>query len=118
MRVVYALHLMEIRHKERVEPIEAIRATMTGLGVKVAGVKKTNRGFTVSWEFEGHRMVTMLDKQFRVVNAGYCVNHNDRILSMRSVVNVLKDGVRDGERINPTLAADDVDFLHVEDDDD
>jgi len=37
---------------------------------------------------------------------------------MRSVVNVLKDGVRDGERINPTLATDDADFLHVEDDDD
>ena len=110
MRVAYSLHVLEAFRKEQAEPENAIRAMMGETGAKVTKVVKTNRGFEVSWEFDRHKLVTILDKEYKVVNAGYCVRQKDRILSARSMVNVLKDGIRDGEFIHPTVANDAADF--------
>jgi hypothetical protein len=107
MRIVYSLHLIEIYNKEQAEPENAIRKMMEETGAKVTKVLKMNRGFRVSWEFDRHKLVTILDKEYKVVNAGYCVNGSDRVLSVRSVVNVLKDGLNDGEGIHTTTSNDD-----------
>lgn len=119
-KIAYILHLAELKiaedelkrqaqelvRKEREKPCNAIRDMMVGVGAEVHQVKQTNRGFEVSWSYSGHRLMTIFDKDLKVSNAGYCVNGNDRILSGSSIVNLLKDGLRQGEHIYPTLSAD------------
>ena len=95
------------RRKEMEEPINAIKMMMTEVGAVVKRVKQTNRGYEVVWSAAGHSLTTLLDKNFKVSNAGYCVNGHDRVLSPKSIVNVLKDGVREGQHIHYTIATDD-----------
>jgi hypothetical protein len=112
-RIAYLLQLTEWKmeeearkHKEMEEPINAIKTMMTDVGAVVRNVKKTNRGYEVVWSSDGHNLTTLFDKNLKVSNAGYCVNGNDRILSPKSIVNVLKDGVREGQYIHYTLSTD------------
>jgi hypothetical protein len=135
-KIAYILHLAEIKREEdrlkqeaadiarkaQQKPIDSIRSMMVEVGAEVYNVKQTNRGFEVSWGFDRHRLTTIFDKDLKVANAGYCVNGNDRVLSGRSIVNLLKDGIRQGEHIHLTLSAsgnwgDDVDHWDHEDDD-
>jgi hypothetical protein len=106
MRIAYAFHLIERKRKEQEEPSNAVKMMMEETGATVLKVTSTNRGFEVLWGFDRHQLLTIFDKQLRVVNAGYCVNHLDKVMSPRSVVNVLKDGIRDGESINRTTSVD------------
>lgn len=119
MRVAYALHLIELNKKEELEPQVAVRRMMEETGAKVAKVEANNRGFVVSWSFDKYNFVTIFDKQLKVVNAGYCVRNQDKLLSPRSIVNVLKDGIaqhgNDG-MIHATLAYDGDDFEEDPDD--
>jgi len=117
MRVAYALHVAAIiaerKIKEEKEPINAVKKMMEEVGALVNKVVKTNRGFEVTWNFDKYRFVTIFDKHLKVVNAGYCVRNQDKILSPRSIVNVLKDGIRqhgDDGMIHATLAYDRDDF--------
>lgn len=110
MRIAYSLLLAEKKRKAMAEPVVALKAMMEEVGATVSLVKVTNRGFEVSWGFEKHKIVTMFDKELRVVHAGYCVNNNDRILSARSIVNTMKDGIEGGGHIHTTVAYDHEDF--------
>lgn len=117
-KIAYVLHLAEIKaeedrlkqeeanivRKEQQKPIDAIRSMMVEVGADVHSIKQTNRGFEVSWGLSGHRLTTIFDKDLKVANAGYCINGNDRILSGRSIVNLLKDGIKQGEHIHLTLS--------------
>jgi hypothetical protein len=113
MRIAYSLHLVELHKKEELEPQVAVRRMMEETGAKVSKVKATNRGFEVSWSFDKYNFVTIFDKALKVVNAGYCVRQQDKLLSARSIVNVLKDGIaqhgNDG-MIHATVAYDREDF--------
>lgn len=118
-RIAYILHLTEAKMaeeelrsqaqalimKKREEPCNAIRKMMGEVGAEVYNVKQTNRGFEASWGLSGHRLTTIFDKDLKVSNAGYCIDGNDRILSGRSIVNLLKDGINQGEHIHLTLSA-------------
>lgn len=106
MRVVYAFHLMERRKKEEEDPVNAIKLMMTQSGATVNSVKKTNAGYVVLWETEGHRINTLLDKNFRVKEAGFCTTNHDDTQSARSVVNLLKDYVEDGSYVHLTRTPD------------
>lgn len=117
MRIAYALHLADIaaerKRKEEQEPANAVKVMMEEVGAAVDKVIKTNRGFEVTWKLDKYRFVTIFDKQLKVVNAGYCVRQQDKVLSPRSIVNVLKDGIKqhgDDGMIHATLAYDRADF--------
>ena len=107
MRVVYTFYLLEKRRqemailaekrrKELAEPVNAIRHLMTTSGATVKNVKKVNRGFEVNWNTAGWDINTLLDKNFRVLEAGFCVSGHDKTQSATSVVKLLQDYVEDG----------------------
>jgi hypothetical protein len=54
----------------------------------------------VVWHFEDTKINTLLDKNFRVIEAGFCMSNYDRTQSARSVVHVLRDYKRDGSYIH------------------
>jgi hypothetical protein len=105
IRIVYTFHWIERRQeelrKELLEPQKAIRRIMAEGGAEVEFVKKNNRGFEVQWEAAGHTINTQLDKDYRVVEAGFCVSNWDGTQSARSLVNVLNDYV-DNEHVYKT----------------
>ena len=116
MRIAYTLQfaaiLAERKRKEEQEPANAVKLMMEEVGATVDKVVKTNRGFEVSWKYDKYRFVTIFDKTLKVVNAGYCVRAQDKILSPRSIVNVLKDGIAqhgDDGMIHATVVYDDDD---------
>jgi len=101
MRVVYTFHWVERRQeeikKEMLEPQNAIKRIMGEGGAKVDFVRKNNNGFEVQWDMDGYTINTQLDKEYRVVEAGFCVSNWDGTQSARSLVNVLHDYTTDGE---------------------
>jgi hypothetical protein len=103
MRIAFSFHLMERemerKRKEMTEPVNMIKSILSGLDVNVSEVKKTNFGFEVFWEFDSHKIITALDKEFRVTHAGFCMSGYDHTQSIRSVANVLKDYLDDGSHI-------------------
>lgn len=100
MRIVCAYHLMELKKKEESEPVNAIKLQMEEVGAKVLKIDKTNRGFEVAWSWGGVSVVTTLDKNLRVVHAGYCVSGYDQTQSARSIVNLMKTYREEGSSIN------------------
>jgi hypothetical protein len=96
MRIVYTFHLLEKKRKEMEEPINAIKIIMENSGAKVQWVKKVNRGFEVLWDSSGWTMNTLLDKNYRVIEAGFCVSGHDDTQSASSIVRLLEDYVEDG----------------------
>lgn len=117
MRIAYTLHIVEKARREREEPVNAVKLMMEETGATVLKVTVTNRGFEVSWKLDRFKFMTIFDKKLKVVNAGYCVNHNDKVLSARSVVNVAKDGIQENPSlIHITLAPDGNNFQDEDDD--
>ena len=102
MRVVYTFHLLEKKRKETEEPVNAIKIIMANSGAVVKSVKKVNRGFEVVWNASGWDINTLLDKQFRVIEAGFCVSGHDKSQSATSVVKLLNDYVEDGSYVHIT----------------
>lgn len=96
MRIVYTFHLLEKKKKEMEEPVNAIKIIMTNSGAEVHSVKKVNRGYEVVWSGSGWKMNTLLDNNFRVLEAGFCVSGYDETQSASSVVKLLEDYVGDG----------------------
>ena len=123
MRMVYTFHFLEKenerKRKEMLEPVNAIKTVMAGTGAMVKSVKKNNQGFEVVWSFGNNTINSLLDKNFRVISAGFCVSGHDRTQSARSVVNLLKDYVQEGSRINLTrVGVSNNDHVHDDDYDD
>ena len=96
--------LLGILKKE--EPRNAIKRMMEVTGAEVHNIRKTNLGFEVTWSFEGNRINTLVSRQFEVVEAGFCMSGHDRTQSARSMVNVMKDYLRDGDYIHRTRTVD------------
>jgi hypothetical protein len=105
MRIVYIFHLLEKKKKEMEEPVNAIKQIMSESGASVSSVRKTNRGFVVQWSCSGETINTLLDNNFRVREAGFCVSSYDRTQSAQSVVNLLKDYVEEGSYIHKNRTA-------------
>lgn len=102
MRIVYTFHLLEKKRKALEEPVSAIKAIMAVSGATIKSVNKVNRGFQVIWTSEGYTIDTLLDKNFRVIEAGFCVSNYDDTQSARSVVNLLHDYIEEGSHVHIT----------------
>lgn len=102
IRLVCMFHLIERKKKEMEEPVSYIKNIMTACGAMVHSVLKKNIGYEVVWEYNGYKINTLLDKQYGVSEAGFCVSGSDKILTARAVVNVLKDFVKDGDHVHKT----------------
>lgn len=61
-----------------------------------------NRGYEVIWEAEYETINTLVDYNFRVIEAGFCVSGYDKTQSLGSVINLLKDYTKEGSQINVT----------------
>lgn len=123
IRILYMFHVLEKIEQKRLEleekrkllaqeeakrllePVAAIRNAMESSGATVRSVKKVNRGFEVVWQQDGHTINTLLDTHYKVISAGFCVSGYDDTQSARSVVNLLKDYVRQGDHIHLTRTA-------------
>jgi hypothetical protein len=91
MRLVYTFHLIEKKKKEDEEPIAFIKRNMASCGAIVEFVKKNNLGYEVQWAANGYTINTLLNKDFRVREAGFCTSGYDNTQSVGSVVHLLKD---------------------------
>ena len=113
IRVTYMFHVMErerqriIEERERKKkelevPINAIRHAMETNGALVSQVRKVNLGYEVTWEMHGHRIQTLLGKDYEVIHGGFCMSGGDKTQSAQSLVNVLDDYIHDGDYIHIT----------------
>ena len=102
LRMVCMFHLIERKKKEIEEPTSYIKNIMTACGAIVKSITKKNIGFEVVWQYGEHLINTLLNKEYRVTEAGFCVSGYDNTQSARSVVNVLKDYVKDGDHVHKT----------------
>lgn len=96
MRIVYAFLSMERKKQEMVEPSESIKNLIEESGGNIEFIKQNNRGFEVQWNLHGYSINSQLDKDYRVMEAGFCVSNWDKTQSARSLVNVLDDYYNDG----------------------
>jgi len=102
MRILYTFHFIERKKKEMSEPINFIKTSMTETGANVISVVKKNTGYEVTWKFKHTTINTLLDKEYKVIEAGFCVSGYDRTQSAKSVVNLLKDYEEEGSHIHIT----------------
>lgn len=100
MRIVYMFHLLERQKKELEEPVAVVKNLMEERGAKIQFVRKNNLGFEVQWQTGGHTINTQLNKDFRVMEAGFCISGHDRTQSATSVVNLLRGYAENGSHIN------------------
>ncbi len=91
MKIVFTFHLIERQQKEVLEPEKIIRNLMSDGGATVEFIKKNNKGFEVQWNFDDYTINTQLDKDYRVLEAGFCISHWDGTQNARSLVNVVND---------------------------
>jgi hypothetical protein len=102
MRIVYGFHMLEKKRKEEQEPVNAITSRMTASGAEVVSIRpdRLTKGFEVIWKLMGHTINTLLDKNFRVIEAGFCVSGYDRTQSASSLPNLLKTYRKEGSHIH------------------
>lgn len=106
IRLVRGFHILEKRRKEESEPANLIKSTMRDSGAEVLEVKKRPSGWEVLWRMMEHTISTVLDRNFRVVEAGFCTSGGDRSQTARSVPHLLKSYVDEGSRIYKTRSVD------------
>lgn len=102
IRLLYTFHLIERKNKEMSEPVNFIKKIMSDTGADVGKIVKKNTGYEVTWSFRNNTINTLLDKDFRVIEAGFCVSGFDKTQSAKSVVNLLKDYQEEGSYIHLT----------------
>lgn len=102
MRILYTFHFIERKNKEMTEPVNFIKRIMTETGANVVNIVKKNIGYEVTWSFGGNTINTLLDKDYKVIEAGFCVSGFDKTQSAKSVVNLLKDYQDDGSYVHLT----------------
>jgi len=100
MRVVFSFHSLEKKHKEELEPLNVIKSSFADSGANIRKIKPVAMGYEVIWELDGYTINTLLNKNYRVIEAGFCVSGDDRVLTARSVANVLKTYVEDGDHVH------------------
>lgn len=91
MRIVYAFHLLERKKKELLEPLAMVKELMKDSGAQIFGVKKVPRGYEISWKMEKWNLNTLVDNNYKVLEAGFCVSAYDKTQSATSVGLLCKD---------------------------
>jgi hypothetical protein len=114
MRFIFSLHLFakaqeEIEFQKLKE--EEYRQTAEGRiktiiersqGQLISFKEHINRGYEINWTAKGETINTLVNYQFAVIEAGFCVSGYDKTQSLSSVVNLLKDYKEEGSHINKT----------------
>lgn len=93
---------MEKKRQEELIPEKIIEKLIEGSNAKFISFKKVNRGYEVLWESDGHMINTLLNNNYGVIEAGFCVSGYDRTQSLSSVTKLLKDYVEEGSYIHKT----------------
>jgi len=102
IRVAIGFHLIERRKKLAEEPVAVIKSSMAASGAMVTRITPRHDGYEVVWKLSGHTINTVLSKDFRVMEAGFCTSGGDRSQSARSLPNLLKTYVEEGSYIHRT----------------
>lgn len=88
--------------REERTPKVAITRSFESAGANVRDIKKERNGWSVTWTCEGHTINTLLNSDYSVANAGFCVSGYDNTQSTWSVCNLFKDYIEQGEYIHLT----------------
>lgn len=96
IRILFSFHVLEKIKKEQLEPIKQIEAIMRASGADVQSVKQKNTGFEVIWKIGSTKINTWLNKDFRVIEAGFCTSGNDKTQTAHSLPNLLSEYKKDG----------------------
>lgn len=91
MRLVYAFHLFEKKQKEILQPAEMVKKFMKDSGAIVKNVKKVPRGFEILWDMGEWTINTLVNNDYRVIEAGFCVSGYDNKHSTTSISLLCKD---------------------------
>jgi hypothetical protein len=107
MKMIYTFHNMEkikLLQSEKLKTIEGKLAyIIEQSGGKLVSYKEiTGIGYQIIWQSAGEKIETVIDKDFKVIEAGFCVSGYDNTQSMSSVVKVLNDYKHEGARIVKT----------------
>ena len=114
MRMLYTFHgierLSQLKEQQRLVEFEKLKTVEGRLkhvieqsgGTLVKYTDVRGIGFQVLWKAFGETIETVIDKDFKVIEAGFCVSGYDRTQSMSSVVKLLNDYKDQNDRIVKT----------------
>jgi hypothetical protein len=114
MKILYNLHCFErlkleeklkkIKEKEYKKTTEGrIKVILEESGAKLISYSTINgMGYEIKWSSEGYILNSLVDNNFRVIEAGYCISGYDKIMTLPSLTKLFKDHVEDGEYIHKT----------------
>lgn len=94
--------VQEIEKNKTKEPEEYFKYVFEKCNSVVESVKEKNTGYEVIWECMGFRINSMFSKDYKVLEAGFCVSGEDRKHSISSLANLLQDYNNEGSHIYKT----------------
>lgn len=106
IRILHSFHMIEKIKKEQLEPTVRIKEIMTKAGANVSKVVQKNTGYEVFWSIGNTKINTWLNKDFRVVEAGFCTSGNDKTQSANSLPNLLSEYKKDKSYFSITRSVD------------
>ena len=111
IRFLFVLHSLERiqqekerRQQEYAEKLKTVEGriafALSQSGGELISYKEVNGiGYEIQWKAFGERIKTLVNHNFAVLEAGFCVSGYDRTQSMTSVVKLLNDYKDQGDRI-------------------
>jgi hypothetical protein len=94
--------LLAIREEQERVPKNRITNALEESGATLVSIRKVNRGHEIVWSASGHTINTLLNDNYRVIEAGFCVSGYDNTQSVSSVAKVLQDYVDQGDWVHKT----------------
>lgn len=103
MRILYTFHCIQrLKNEEEIKRLEMVNKLKTvegrlkyvieQSGGRLLQYKEINGiGYEVIWQAFGEKINTVINYDFAVLEAGYCVSGYDKLQSMSSVVKLLHD---------------------------
>lgn len=114
MRILFAMHKIKIvqerLYKEKEQKVKyknSIKGFLEGIFKSVGGklikvIKQAAKRLEVIWELHGRTISTVVEEDYSVKEAGFCISGDDRKHTISSLPNLLDSYHKDGEGINIT----------------
>lgn len=113
MRFLYTFHRLEkLRIEQEIKKAKEAEYRKTVVGrvetiIKESGgefiaVKSYQKGYVVDWKMGGYTLNTFMDKNFSIIEAGFCLSGGDRNHTIVSLTKLMGDYIENDEHFSIT----------------
>jgi hypothetical protein len=86
------------RRTREKSPFERALDALDAAGASLLDARLTQAGLDVTWRFLSQRIVSLVDPTtLRVLDAGFCLDGEDDLLTLESLPSVLREGIETGQ---------------------